>query len=93
MSTEGRPMKTTSPWVAAVGYFIFFSRWLQAPLYLGLIVAQLIYVIVFMMELVHLAETVWESFAHPGDEEFADDVSECSREPPAGSARRDRARR
>jgi len=64
-------MKTPSPWVSAVGYFIFFSRWLQAPLYLGLIVAQLIYVVVFMMELWHLAETVWESFAHPGDAEYA----------------------
>lgn len=34
--------------------FIFWSRWLQAPLYLGLIVAQGIYVYLFMMELWHL---------------------------------------
>ena len=34
--------------VSSIGYMIFFSRWLQAPLYLGLIVAQLIYVVVFM---------------------------------------------
>ncbi len=33
---------------------IFWSRWLQAPLYLGLIVAQGVYVFHFMMELVHL---------------------------------------
>ncbi len=65
-----RPRRA-SPWVSAVGGFIFFSRWLQAPLYLGLIVAQAIYVIVFMTELWHLGEKVWESFAHPGDKEFA----------------------
>lgn len=34
--------------------FIFGSRWLQAPLYLGLIVAQGVYVYHFMHELVHL---------------------------------------
>jgi uncharacterized protein (TIGR00645 family) len=34
--------------------FIFWSRWLQAPLYLGLIAAQAVYVFQFMHELVHL---------------------------------------
>jgi hypothetical protein len=34
--------------------FIFWSRWLQAPLYLGLIVAQGVYVYQFMHELAHL---------------------------------------
>ena len=34
--------------------FIFWSRWLQAPLYLGLIVAQGVYVYQFMEELGHL---------------------------------------
>ena len=33
---------------------IFASRWLQAPLYLGLIVAQCVYVYQFMVELKHL---------------------------------------
>jgi uncharacterized protein (TIGR00645 family) len=33
---------------------IFGSRWLQLPLYLGLIVAQIIYVVQFMRELWHL---------------------------------------
>ena len=33
---------------------IFLSRWLQAPLYLGLIVAQAVYVYQFMGELWHL---------------------------------------
>ena len=34
--------------------FIFWSRWLQAPLYLGLIAAQCVYVYQFMLELSHL---------------------------------------
>jgi uncharacterized protein (TIGR00645 family) len=34
--------------------FIFWSRWLQAPLYLGLIVAQGVYVYHFFRELAHL---------------------------------------
>ncbi len=33
---------------------IFASRWLQLPLYLGLIVAQGVYVVLFMKELWHL---------------------------------------
>ncbi len=37
-----------------MGQMIFWSRWLQAPLYLGLIVAQGVYVYHFMVELVHL---------------------------------------
>jgi uncharacterized protein (TIGR00645 family) len=46
--------------------WIFMSRWLQAPLYLGLIVAQGIYVWQFWNELVHLigmmgAKTVTET--------------------------------
>jgi uncharacterized protein (TIGR00645 family) len=37
--------------VHALEYFIFWSRWLQAPLYLGLIAAQGVYVYQFMHEL------------------------------------------
>jgi uncharacterized protein (TIGR00645 family) len=33
---------------------IFSSRWMQLPLYLGLIVAQGVYVILFIKELIHL---------------------------------------
>jgi len=36
--------------------FIFFSRWLQAPLYVGLIVAQAVYVYRFLLELWHLID-------------------------------------
>lgn len=55
------PVPTTSPTVpppsarvTAVGYMIFASRWLQAPLYFGLIVAQVVYVWQFLKELWHL---------------------------------------
>src|SRR4029453_19283534 len=34
--------------------FIFLSRWLQAPLYFGLILAQGVYVYRFLLELWHL---------------------------------------
>jgi len=40
--------------VKALEHFIFWSRWLQAPLYLGLIAAQGVYVYQFMHELIHL---------------------------------------
>jgi uncharacterized protein (TIGR00645 family) len=38
---------------------IFMSRWLQLPLYLGLIVAQAVYVFHFWVELVHLVEAAF----------------------------------
>lgn len=34
--------------------FIFGSRWIQAPLYVGLIIAQVVYCWLFMVELSHL---------------------------------------
>ncbi len=39
---------------------IFFSRWLQLPLYLGLIIAQAAYVYLFVVE-------VWHLVSHLGD--------------------------
>ena len=36
---------------------IFASRWLQLPLYLGLIVAQAVYVVHFVVELMHLVQS------------------------------------
>lgn len=38
----------------ALAGLIFGSRWLQVPLYLGLIVAQCVYVVLFLKELSHL---------------------------------------
>jgi len=46
-----------SPTTAQLGFLptmIFGSRWLQLPLYLGLIVAQGVYVVLFLKELWHL---------------------------------------
>jgi uncharacterized protein (TIGR00645 family) len=37
-----------------LGSFIFGSRWLQVPLYIGLIMAQCVYVVLFLKELWHL---------------------------------------
>lgn len=36
--------------------FIFWSRWVQAPLYTGLIIASIIYLIKFFQELLYLVE-------------------------------------
>jgi uncharacterized protein (TIGR00645 family) len=40
---------------------IFMSRWLQLPLYLGLILAQCVYVFHFWVELVHLIQAAFGS--------------------------------
>ncbi len=47
---------------------IFMARWLQLPLYLGLIVAQAIYVWYFWVELVHLVEAAMGSQAATGQD-------------------------
>jgi uncharacterized protein (TIGR00645 family) len=39
---------------------IFSSRWLQLPLYVGLIVAQVVYVFLFLKELRHLVMHAWD---------------------------------
>ena len=43
-----------------LGSIIFASRWLQVPLYLGLIVAQGVYVVLFLEELWHLVGILWD---------------------------------
>ena len=45
--------------IAPLSKLIFASRWLQLPLYLGLIAAQGIYVYHFWVELVHLIEAAF----------------------------------
>lgn len=47
-----------TPQLVTLGSMIFLSRWLQAPLYLGLIIAQCVYVYRFMLELWHLINHV-----------------------------------
>lgn len=43
-----------NPRLPPLAHVIFGSRWLQLPLYLGLIVAQCVYVFLFLKELWHL---------------------------------------
>jgi uncharacterized protein (TIGR00645 family) len=45
--------------IAPLPKLIFASRWLQLPLYIGLIAAQAIYVYHFWVELVHLIEAAF----------------------------------
>jgi uncharacterized protein (TIGR00645 family) len=47
------------PKLSPLANLIFMSRWLQVPLYLGLIVAQGVYVFTFWVELVHLVEAAF----------------------------------
>jgi uncharacterized protein (TIGR00645 family) len=48
-----------SPRMSTLSSLIFASRWLQLPLYLGLILAQAVYVYHFWVELVHLIEAAF----------------------------------
>ncbi|MFP5417771.1 MAG: TIGR00645 family protein [Gammaproteobacteria bacterium] len=48
---DTQPAKTRNSLLSTI---LFGSRWLQVPLYLGLIGAQLVYVVHFMVELEHL---------------------------------------
>jgi hypothetical protein len=51
-------LKSNSP-MRLIPQLIFASRWLQLPLYLGLIVAQGVYVVHFLVELLHLVEAAF----------------------------------
>ena len=55
------PKPKTPHALRPVPRFIFASRWLQLPLYIGLIVAQGVYVYHFLVELLHLVEAVFGS--------------------------------
>ena len=57
-----------SAFARSLGGFIFLSRWLQAPLYLGLILAQGVYVWRFMVELWHLFDFALLGHAPVGTE-------------------------
>ena len=50
---------TLTPEMRPVPKLIFMSRWLQLPLYLGLIAAQAVYVWHFLLELWHLVEAAF----------------------------------
>ena len=51
----------SNPPLSPLANFIFASRWLQLPLYLGLIAAQAVYVVHFMVELKHLVAAAFGS--------------------------------
>jgi uncharacterized protein (TIGR00645 family) len=53
------PKNTNYSRLGSLPGLIFATRWLQLPLYLGLIVAQCVYVFHFWVELVHLVEAVF----------------------------------
>ncbi len=52
-------MSHTPNKLSPLSNFIFASRWLQLPLYLGLILAQGVYVYHFWVELIHLIEAAF----------------------------------
>ncbi len=67
MTSETKAVDPQSnPLAKVIGSTIFVSRWLQAPLYLGLIVAQGVYVALFWKDLVHLIQ----DFNHLGEEDI-----------------------
>lgn len=49
---------TPSKRISSIAYFLFLSRWLQLPLYLGLVLAQGVYVYHFWVELIDLVGSV-----------------------------------
>lgn len=53
------PLTAASIRMRPVPQLIFMSRWLQLPLYVGLIVAQAVYVWHFWVELIHLVEAAF----------------------------------
>ncbi len=63
MSAHSDPSASSSSFRSPLGSIIFASRWLQAPLYLGLIVAQAIYVVVFLVDLWKLVGKVFGNLA------------------------------
>jgi uncharacterized protein (TIGR00645 family) len=59
MASPHDPHPPRSARLRPIPNFIFMSRWLQLPLYLGLILAQCVYVFHFWVELVHLVEAAF----------------------------------
>lgn len=55
-----------SPRLSPLATLIFSSRWLQLPLYLGLIIAQGVYVILFILSALGIAYTDRVMLGDPG---------------------------
>src|ERR1700749_1526785 len=60
VTSAGHLPSTKAKVLSPIAMLIFGSRWLQLPLYIGLIVAQGVYVVLFLKEL-------WHLFAHAFD--------------------------
>jgi len=60
MSSSDAPLSSKGGALRPIPMLIFGSRWLQLPLYVGLIIAQGVYVVLFLKEL-------WHLFAHAFD--------------------------
>jgi uncharacterized protein (TIGR00645 family) len=58
---DQEPLKKAASPLRPLPNLIFASRWLQLPLYLGLIAAQAVYVYHFWVELVHLLHAAFGS--------------------------------
>ncbi len=58
-ASQSSPPNPNYPPLGPLPKLIFASRWLQLPLYLGLILAQAVYVFHFWVELVHLIEAAF----------------------------------
>jgi uncharacterized protein (TIGR00645 family) len=56
MAADDPRVPRDAPGLRPLPQLIFASRWLQLPLYLGLIVAQGVYVVLFLKELWHLVQ-------------------------------------
>ena len=56
MQTKTKPSAGEYKQGSIMSNILFGSRWLQLPLYLGLIIAQAVYVFFFGVELVHLVQ-------------------------------------
>ena len=63
MTTPSPRPSASSSRLRPLPNFIFMSRWLQLPLYLGLILAQCVYVYHFRVELLHLIQAAMGSGA------------------------------
>ena len=61
MQTPSASTRDASRRLRPLPNFIFMSRWLQLPLYLGLILAQCVYVYHFWLELIHLLQAAMGS--------------------------------
>ena len=55
---ENNSKQVTVKKISIMARFLFLTRWLQLPLYLGLVLAQCVYVYHFWVELVDLIGAV-----------------------------------